>query len=331
MVAHSVSMIGGGSWATALVKVLTENNHSVHWWARSVRIIAHLQSSHHNPDYISSVNFSPDLIHASNDLEKVFARNEIIVLAVPSAYLKMVLTRLSPDLLKNKIIISAIKGMVPQENLLIAEYLQKAFAVEEKNIVNISGPSHAEEVAQEKLSYLTLAGVSEKNAMLACELLSCKYIRCTASDDVYGTEYSAVLKNIYAITAGIFHGLGYGDNFHAVLISNCIEEMERFLKMVHPITRDIKDSAYLGDLLVTAYSKFSRNRTLGTMIGKGYSVKNALLEMNMVAEGFFAAKCIYEVNRNFGVRIPIAEETYRVLHDNGNASDKMRKITGLIS
>lgn len=331
MVANSVSMIGGGSWATALVKVLTENNHSVNWWVRSERIIAHLQSSHHNPDYISSVNFSPDLIHPSNDLEKVFARNEIIVLAVPSAYLKMVLTLLSPDLLKNKIIISAIKGMIPQENLLIAEYLQKAFAVEEKNIVNISGPSHAEEVAQEKLSYLTLAGVSEKNAMLACELLSCKYIRCTVSDDVYGTEYSAVLKNIYAITAGIFHGLGYGDNFHAVLISNCIEEMERFLKMVHPITRDIKDSAYLGDLLVTAYSQFSRNRTLGTMIGKGYSVKNALLEMNMVAEGFFAAKCIYEVNRNFGVKIPIAEATYSVLHKGVNASKEFNILCNFLS
>lgn len=328
---YSVSMIGGGSWATALVKVLNENNHPVDWWIRSEKIIEQLKTQHHNPNYISSVNFSPELIHPSNDLEKVFSGNEMVVLAVPSAYLKNVLAKLSSDHFKDKLIISAIKGMIPEENLLIAEYLQKYFGVEEKNIVNISGPCHAEEVALEKLSYLTLACVNEMNAKRACGSLACTYMRCTSSDDVYGTEYSAVLKNIYAITAGIFHGLGYGDNFHAVLISNCIEEMERFLKAVHPITRDIKDSAYLGDLLVTAYSQFSRNRTLGTMIGKGYSVKNALLEMNMVAEGFNAAKCVYEVNKKFGVKMPIAEATYKVLHDNSEAINEMKKITGIIS
>ena len=331
-------MIGGGSWATALVKVLNENHHPVDWWIRSERIIQHLQSQHHNPDYISSVNFSPELIHPTNDLEKVFSvrrtpdgENEIVVLAVPSAYVKNVLGKLSSEHFKNKLIISAIKGMIPEENLLIAEYLQKYFGVEEKNIVNISGPCHAEEVALEKLSYLTLACTHEANAKRACELFTCEYMRCNSSDDTYGTEYSAVLKNIYAITAGIFHGLGYGDNFHAVLISNCIEEMERFLKAVHPITRDIKDSPYLGDLLVTSYSQFSRNRTLGTMIGKGYSVKNALLEMNMVAEGYYAAKCVYEVNKKYGVKMPIAEATYKVLHENSVAGDEMRKITGIIS
>ncbi|MFI5134223.1 MAG: NAD(P)H-dependent glycerol-3-phosphate dehydrogenase [Chitinophagales bacterium] len=328
---QSVSMIGGGSWGTALVKVLNENHHAVDWWIHNPKIAEHIRSKNHNPEYISSVNFSADLVNPLTDLEKVFQQNEIIFLAVPSAFLKGVTDKLSPHHFKNKIIISAIKGMIPEENLLIAEYLEKYFDVEEKNIINISGPCHAEEVALEKLSYLTLACTNAANAKRGCELLACEYMRCTPSDDVYGTEYAAVLKNIYAITAGIFHGLGYGDNFHAVLISNCIEEMERFLKAVHPITRDIKDSAYLGDLLVTAYSQFSRNRTLGAMIGKGYSVKNALLEMNMIAEGYYASKCVYEVNKNFGVKMPIADATYKTLHDNGIAAEEMKRVTEVIS
>jgi glycerol-3-phosphate dehydrogenase (NAD(P)+) len=324
-------MIGGGSWATALVKVLNDNRHEVDWWMRREQNIAYLELHHHNPNYIRSIAFSPEFIHPSNDLESVLSKNEMVILAVPSAYLKSVTSKLSPEHFQNKLIISAIKGMIPEENLLIAEFLKTYFGVAEKNLVNISGPSHAEEVAQEKLSYLTLACVHEANAKRACELLGCKYVRCTPSDDVYGTEYSAVLKNIYAITAGIFNGLGYGDNFHAVLVSNCIEEMERFLKAVHPITRDIKDSAYLGDLLVTAYSQFSRNRTLGTMIGKGYSVKNALLEMNMVAEGYFAAKSIHEVNKNYGVNISIAEATYRILYEGAAAADELEMVSNLLS
>jgi len=328
---ESVSMIGGGSWATALVKVLNANHHDVDWWIHNPRIAEHLRAKNHNPNYISSVNFLPELINPSSDLEKVFRANEIIFLAVPSAFLKSALEILTPHHFKNKLIVSAIKGMIPDENLLIAEFLEKYFSVEEKNIINISGPCHAEEVALEKLSYLTLACTNAANAKRACDLLTCDYMRCTSSDDVYGTEYAAVLKNIYAITAGIFHGLGYGDNFHAVLISNCIEEMERFLKAVHPITRDIKDSAYLGDLLVTAYSQFSRNRTLGAMVGKGYSVKNALLEMNMVAEGFYSSKCIHDVNKKFKVEMPIAEATFRTLHENGIAAEEMKRVTELIS
>jgi glycerol-3-phosphate dehydrogenase (NAD(P)+) len=324
-------VIGGGSWATALVKVLNENHYRVDWWIRNPKIAEHLRTKHHNPNYISSVNFSPDLINPTNDLEKVFLQNEIIFLAVPSAFLKGVTEKLSLNHLKNKLIVSAIKGMIPDENLLIAEFLERKFKVEEKNIVNISGPSHAEEVALEKLSYLTMACRDLSNAQQACELLECDYVRCTSSDDVYGTEYAAVLKNIYAITAGIFHGLGYGDNFHAVLISNCIEEMERFLKAVHPITRDIKDSAYLGDLLVTAYSQFSRNRTLGAMIGKGYSVKNALLEMNMVAEGYYASKCIHEVNKNYNVKIPIAETTFEILYKDAPTNESMKRVIKAIS
>ena len=331
MPGSDIAMIGGGSWATALVKVLNENHHKVHWWIRNPDIITHLKQKHSNPAYISAVKFQPELIEPTNALGDVIRKNDVIVLAVPSAYLKQTLSSLSPGDFRDKLIISAIKGMIPDENLLIAEFLKKYFGADESGIVNISGPSHAEEVALEKLSYLTLACINEQSARRACDLFSCSYVRCSTSDDVYGTEYSAVLKNIYAITAGIFHGLGYGDNFHAVLVSNCIEEMERFLKAVHPITRDIKDSAYLGDLLVTAYSRFSRNRTLGTMIGKGYPVKNALLEMNMVAEGFNASRCINEVNARFGVRIPVAEATYLVLHCDANAAEEMEKLLPLLS
>ena len=319
-------MVGGGSWATALVKVLNENKHAVDWWIRDPKIVEHLKTEASNPDYLSSVKFSSELISPSGDLEKIFSANEIIVLAVPSAYLKNVIGKLPVKHFKDKIVISAIKGMIPEENLLIAEYLEKYFSVKEKNIVNISGPSHAEEVGLEKLSYLTLASRSEAEAKRACELFACNYIRCSSSDDVYGTEYAAVLKNIYAITAGIFHGLGYGDNFHAVLISNAIEEMERFLKAVHPITRYINDSPYLGDLLVTAYSQFSRNRTLGTMIGKGYSVKNALLEMNMVAEGFNASKCMHIINESVHADMPIAETVYNILWSNVSAEVGFKKI-----
>ncbi|MCY7410478.1 MAG: NAD(P)H-dependent glycerol-3-phosphate dehydrogenase [Chitinophagales bacterium] len=326
-----IAMIGGGSWATALVKVLNQNQHHVHWWIRNQAVIDCLKKENHNPDYLSGVKFSPAQISPSNNLEEIFSKAEIIFLAVPSAYIKNVLQKLSPANFQNKIFISAIKGMIPQENLLIAEFLEKEFSVPEKNIINISGPSHAEEVALEKLSYLTLACTNEVNAKLACDLLACKYVRCSTSDDVEGTEYSAVLKNIYAIAAGVFHGLGYGDNFHAVLISNCIEEMERFLKAVHPITRDIKDSAYLGDLLVTAYSQFSRNRTLGAMIGKGYSVKNALLEMNMVAEGYYAAKCVHEINAQHHINIPIVEAVYEILYEEGNAEVILGKVTKLLS
>jgi len=332
MVSHGrVGMIGGGSWATALVKVLNENQHKVYWWIRNEHIVSHLLSKHHNPGYISSVQFNPELIHPTVNLEEVMVKSDVIFLAIPSAYLKLAFASLASHHFSGKLVISAIKGMIPDENLLVAEFLEKYFDVEDGQIVNISGPSHAEEVALEKLSYLTLACIRDANARKASDLLSCSYVRCSPSDDVYGTEYSAVLKNIYAITAGIFHGMGYGDNFHAALISNCIEEMERFLKAVHPITRDIKDSAYLGDLLGTAYSQFSRNRTLGAMIGKGYSVKNALLEMNMVAEGFNASKCIYEVNGRYNVRMPIAEATYKVLHENSEAAAEMSQLTGELS
>lgn len=326
-----ISMIGGGSWATALVKILNENHHVVNWWMRNEKSIEHLQHKHHNPHYLSSVEFHPEFILPSADLEAVISAGEIIFLAVPAAFLKGVLQNTAPENFKNKTVVSAIKGMIPKDNLIIAEYLKKYLHIPFNNTVIISGPCHAEEVALEKLSYLTLACADEANAIMLCQLLQCSFLRCTPSDDIYGTEYGAVLKNIYAVCAGICHGLGYGDNFQAVLISNAIEEMERFVKAVHPINRDIKDSAYLGDLMVTAYSQFSRNRTLGAMIGKGYSVQAALLEMSMIAEGYNAAKCIHEVNRQYGVDLPICEATYNIMYEECDAGEEIRKVCNVLS
>ncbi|MEP7127877.1 MAG: NAD(P)H-dependent glycerol-3-phosphate dehydrogenase [Chitinophagales bacterium] len=327
MTSHKISMIGGGSWATALTKVLNENQQVVHWWLRDAASVENLRTRFNNPNYLSSVDFDPAYILPTVDLKKTVAAGDIIFLAVPAAFLKTALQLLSPIDFKDKIIVSAIKGMIPGDNLLIADFMHTYFEVPLENSVIISGPCHAEEVALEKLSYLTLASQRSEHAELVCELLRCNYVRCTPSDDIYGTEYGAVLKNIYALAAGICHGLGYGDNFQAVLISNAIEEMERFVKAVHPITRDIKDSAYLGDLMVTAYSQFSRNRTFGNMIGKGYSVKATLLEMNMIAEGYNATKCIHEVNKQFAVDLLICEATYRILYEGADAREVMVKMS----
>jgi glycerol-3-phosphate dehydrogenase (NAD(P)+) len=324
-------MVGGGSWATALVKILNESNHQVNWWLRGQQAVDHLLKKHHNSHYLSSVSFSPGLISPTNDLREVIRVNDILFLAVPATFLPEVLENFLPEDFKDKIIVSAIKGMIPDKNQIIAAYLYQHLGIPFEKIVIISGPCHAEEVALEKLSYLTLACPDEAVALSICELLRCNYLRCISSDDIYGTEYGAVLKNIYALAAGICHGLGYGDNFQAVLISNAIEEMECFVKAVHPISRDIKNSAYLGDLLVTAYSQFSRNRTLGTMIGKGYSVKTALLETNMVAEGYNAAKCIHEVNKQYHVPLLISEATYRILYKGVSASDEMQKVSEKLS
>jgi glycerol-3-phosphate dehydrogenase (NAD(P)+) len=330
-IGSGISMVGGGSWATALVKILNENGHCVHWWLRDPHAVDHLRTKHHNPNYLSSVAFDPQLILPSAEIEKVFAAADIIFLAVPAAYLKNVLKDFAARDFENKLVVSAIKGMIPGDNLIIAEYLKEYFSVSLTQTVIISGPCHAEEVALEKLSYLTLACPDVENANQVCGLLRCNFLRCTASDDIYGTEYGAVLKNIYALCAGICHGLGYGDNFQAVLISNAIEEMERFVKAVHPISRDIKDSAYLGDLMVTAYSQFSRNRTLGTMIGKGYTVKAALLEMNMVAEGYNAARCIHEVNFNYQVDLPICRAVYNILYGESDVKEEIIMLTTLLS
>lgn len=327
---NSVSVIGGGSWATALVKILSNNCH-VNWWLRSSANVDFILKNRHNPSYLTDVTIDTDKVNVSDDLLRSLKSSEIIILAVPSAFLKDTLKEADGNVLAGKKIFSAIKGIVPDDLLIVGEYLQKAFNTPLENIGVITGPCHAEEVAMEKLSYLTVACSDVANAKMLAELLECRFIKTTVSDDIYGTEYSAVLKNVIAIASGICHSLGYGDNFHAVLISNAIREIKRFVDVVHPITRDINDSAYLGDLLVTAYSQFSRNRLFGSMIGKGYSVKAAQMEMNMIAEGYYAVKCISEINKKLNVDMPICNAVYNVLYLNKNARQEIATLTELLN
>lgn len=321
-----VAVIGSGSWATAISKMLLENVGEINWFFRKTQTIEQFKTKGHNPRYLRGVEFDTSRINFYSDINKIVAESTILVLAIPSAFLPVIFNDLNTEI-SEKYILSGIKGIVSDENLLVAEYLNKSFNVPFEMMGIVTGPCHAEEVALEKLSYLTVAGTDENRAAKFAQLIQSDYIFTTVSDDIWGTEYSAVLKNIIAIAAGIAHGLRYGDNFHAVLISRAIQEIKRFVDTVHPITRDIKSPAYLGDLLVTAYSQFSRNRMFGTMIGKGYSVKNAQLDMNMIAEGYYAARSIYEINKNYGVDMPISEAVYKILYKNGSPAEEIIRLT----
>lgn len=326
-----ITVIGGGSWATALVKMLCNNCERVNWWVRSKDTADYIKKYHHNPNYLSSVEFDIKKLFVSSDLGELVAASDVLIMAIPSAFLKESLSGITKEQLKNKKIFSAIKGIVPEHNLIIAEFFNQIYEIPIENIGVIVGPCHAEEVAMEKLSYLTIASQNTDNAKVLADNLACRYIKTTVSDDIYGTEYSAVLKNVVAIAAGICHGLGYGDNFLAALIANGIGEIKRFVDAVHPITRDIKDSAYLGDLLVTSYSQFSRNRTFGGMVGKGYSVKSAQMEMNMVAEGYYGVKCVHEINKEFKVDMPITEAVYHILYEKISPAMEMKLLSDKLS
>lgn len=322
-----IAVIGGGSWATALVKILCDNQADVLWWMRNEEAVAHIRQFNRNPYYLSSAEINIKADKVSTNLKATIDAADIVIVAVPAAFLHSSLAALTPQDFEGKFVCSAIKGIVPEFNLIIGEYFNNYFKLPLEQVLVISGPCHAEEVALEKLSYLTISCLQQSHATAFASVLNNRYIRTVTSDDIYGTEYGAVLKNIYAIAAGIFHGLGYGDNFQSVLISNAIREMERFLAAVHPINRDIKESAYLGDLLVTAYSQFSRNRTFGNMVGKGYSVKSAQFEMGMVAEGYYAVKCIHEINRNYKVEMPISRAVFAVLYEQISPLIEMKLLT----
>ncbi len=321
-----VAVIGSGSWATAIAKMLLENVCEINWFFRKEETIKQFKKLESNPRYLQSVEFETDRIHFYSDINKITEDSEILVFAIPSTFLPQILSEVRIDISK-KYILSGIKGIVTDENLLVAEYLNKYFNVPLGHIGIIAGPCHAEEVALEKLSYLTIAGDDEEKATNFAKLIQTGYIFTSVSDDIWGTEYASVIKNIIAIGAGIAHGLRYGDNFQAALVSNSIQEIKRFVDTVHPISRDIKGSAYLGDLMVTVYSQFSRNRTFGTMIGKGYSVKNAILDMNMIAEGYFASRSIYEINRKYKAHMPISDMVYKVLYENASPKREMEKLT----
>lgn len=325
-----VAVIGSGSWATALAKMLLENVSHINWYLRKSETIEDFEKSGHNPRYLQNVEFDTNRISFYNDIDSITNDSDILVLAIPSAYLPTVLGNAKTDISK-KYILSGIKGIIAEENLLIVQYLNKHFNVPFENLGVIAGPCHAEEVALERLSYLTVASLDEEKANTFAGLIQCDYIKTSVSDDIWGTEYASVLKNIVAIASGICHGLRYGDNFQAVLISNAIQEIKRFVDTVHPIDRDIKSSAYLGDLLVTAYSQFSRNRTFGTMIGKGYPVKAARLELNMIAEGYYSSKCIFAINKKHNVDMPIAEAVYNILYENKSPRKEIALLTEKLS
>jgi len=321
-----IAVLGGGSWATAIMKMLLENTSNMNWYMRSTEKIKFIKQHKHNNFYLSSVNLDTNKINLFSDISKAIENADILIFAIPSAFLDNALQGLTLDI-SEKIVVSAIKGIVPEYNLIIGDYFNQKFNVPLESFAVISGPCHAEEVALERLSYLTIASQDLKVARNVANLLSTHYIKTSISDDIYGTEYSAVLKNVFAIAAGICHGLGYGDNFLAVLISNAIQEIKRFVDAVHPITRDIKSSAYLGDLMVTAYSQFSRNRTFGNMIGKGYSVKSAQLEMNMIAEGYYAVKSIVDINKKYLVNMPITEAVYNILYEKISPAIEIKLLT----
>ncbi|CAL2061857.1 NAD(P)H-dependent glycerol-3-phosphate dehydrogenase [Tenacibaculum sp. 190524A05c] len=326
---EKIAVIGGGSWATAIVKMLCENCDKIGWYMRSVYATEHIKRNKHNPNYLSSAELHPEQLDLSNDINEIVKEYDVLIFAIPSAFLNTELEKLTESL-DNKILFSAIKGIVPESGLIVGEHFHQKFDISYENIGVIAGPCHAEEVAMERLSYLTLACQDQKKAKELSKYVKSRYIKTKVSDDIFGTEYAAMLKNIYAIAAGIAHGLGYGDNFQSVLMSNAIREMKRYIKKVHRMKRNINNSVYLGDLLVTGYSIFSRNRMFGNMIGKGYTVKSAMLEMNMVAEGYYATKSAYNINKENGAKTPIIDAVYAILYGKKEAKDVFEKLTNLL-
>ena len=327
-----IAIIGGGSWATAIAKIVVQHTHHIGWYMRRDDQIEDFKRLGHNPSYLSSVHFNVEEIDFSSDLNHVVQQYDTLVFVVPSPYLKNHLRRLKTRL-KDKYIITAIKGIVPDENLICSEYFHQIFDVPYENLACLGGPSHAEEVALERLSYLTVACLDSEKAQSFADILTSNFIKTKTSTDVIGIEYSSVLKNVYAIAAGICSGLKFGDNFQAVLMANAVQEMDRFMKAVRPNiegktqNENVYDSVYLGDLLVTGYSNFSRNRVFGTMIGKGYSVKSAQMEMEMIAEGYFGTKCMKEINRHHHVNMPILDAVYNILYERISPQIEIKLLT----
>ncbi len=322
----NIAIIGGGSWATAIAKIVLDHTQHIGWYMRRDDRIEDFQRMGHNPAYLTSVHFDVSKIFFSSDINKIVQNYDTLIFVTPSPYLKNHLKKLKSRI-RDKFVITAIKGIVPDENLVCSEYFHQVYDVPYENLACIGGPSHAEEVALERLSYLTIGCMDKEKAQSFASLISSDFIKTKTSTDVVGIEYSSVLKNVYAIAAGICSGLKYGDNFQSVLMSNAIQEMNRFLTAIYPLERNINDSVYMGDLLVTGYSNFSRNRTFGTMIGKGYSVKSAQIEMEMIAEGFFGTKCMKEINRHWHVNMPILDAVYNILYERISPQIEIKLLT----
>ena len=318
--------MGGGSWATAVAKIVLEKVDHISWYMRRPEVIEDFKRLEHNPSYLTSVHFDVNRISFSSDINEVVRNCDTLIFVTPSPYLKNHLKKLK-EKLHNKFVITAIKGIVPDENLICSEYFRQVFNVPDDNLAVLGGPSHAEEGALGRLTYLTIGCTDEEKAANFADLIASSYVKTKTNSDVIGIEYASVLKNVYAIASGICNGLKYGDNFQSVLVSNAVQEMSRFLNAVYPIERNVYDSVYLGDLLVTSYSNFSRNRVFGTMIGRGYSVKSAQIEMEMIAEGFYGTKCMKEINRHFHVNMPILDAVYNILYEKISPSIEIKLLT----
>lgn len=326
-----IGIIGSGSWGTALAKIILATRPEINWYFRFKETVRQFRQLKHNPTYLTNQKFDTSRINFYTDIPSIVEESDTILLVTPSPYIKNILGKMTPKMLEGKFVLNAIKGIVPDDNMLISTYLTEKFNIPVDMIGAVSGPCHAEEVALGRLSYLTVSCASIERAKQLQKVIQGPQMRCGISDDVTGIEYASVLKNVYAIAAGICHGMRHGDNFQAVLISNAIGEMARFIDAVHPLQRDIKTTEYLGDLLVTAYSRYSRNRTFGTMIGKGYSVKQAQLEMEMIAEGYYGAKCIHEVNLDLKCRIPIAELIYKILYERKDPTKAIEELALILT
>ena len=340
-------IIGSGSWGTALVKILTDNQQSLNWWIRNPGVIDHIRKKGHNPQYLSSVYFDINRLNLTNDLVKLINDSDCLIIAVPSAYIEQIFDLLPVEIFEGKQILSAVKGILPGKNLLLNDYLKQLFQFETEGYFTVMGPCHAEEIAAEKLSYLTFSGLSETSTQELASYFTTDYLNTITNNDIYGVQYAAVLKNIYALGAGIGHGLEYGDNFLSVFIANCADEMAGFLLKagirhmevgIHDAMDSVHEkktanyaaSVYLGDLLVTCYSLFSRNRTFGNMIGKGYSVSAAKLELNMIAEGYNGSLCLFRINKQLKADIPIADTIYKILWENVNVKEAFKRIESLL-
>ncbi|MFK7901013.1 MAG: NAD(P)H-dependent glycerol-3-phosphate dehydrogenase [Cyclobacteriaceae bacterium] len=325
----SFSVLGTGSWGTALVKILTENGYSVRWWGRNKSRIKEIKSTGTNPHYLTSVSFVKSRVKTTHRINRAVDGSNYVVFAIPSAFLKEAVEKLEPKHFKGKEVICCIKGVVPGEDLSCVDFLKQRFSIPDENITLVSGPTHAEEIALRKLSYLTVVNKDIDKAKAIQKSFSSSYIETNVLSDVEGVEYSSIIKNVISIACGVAHGLKYGDNFQAVLVANAVKEITAFLDTVCPMDRNINHSVYLGDVLVTAYSQFSRNRTLGSMLGKGYSVKAAMADMTMVSEGYYAAKSIYKIAMDKGTSdLPICFTVYRILYQNANAEQEFKNLRG---
>lgn len=321
-----IAIIGSGSWATAIASIVVNNTHHIGWHIRKRETIDNFKRLGHNPNYLRNAQFNVSEVFFSTNLNEIVQHYDTLIFVTPSPYLKDTVSGISCDM-RNKFVVTAIKGIVAELQMVCSEFFHNQFGIPYHNLACIGGPSHAEEVAMKRLSYLTIGCTDSVKAHAFAEVLHNDYIQTTTSTDVLGIEYAAILKNVYAIAAGICHGLQYGDNFQAVLMSNALQEMQRFLTAVNPVQRNISESVYIGDLLVTGYSNFSRNRTFGTLIGKGYNVKSAQQEMEMIAEGYYGTKCMKDINQHHRVNMPILDAVYNILYGRTRAEVEIRLLT----